>query len=229
MANLNSNYVGKQFSCPLCQSNLKFTRAPKSLLQKCPNCRKRLRLQEKKAAASKDKLLQEAIDSLVDWTEPEKKSPYNYRLDPALDRCEMPKANHWKFAQPWPEYTGDVVMENVEVFSSFSDASGALQARQSLVNGKFRRVTVFRTGQVEEIEVTGHWYDVHPFEHKVGILQRKVVRELNKNPLAKKFAARINTIQLAMHDDQPYYQLFIDLAIDTTPSTNRYRGTRRRF
>lgn len=220
MANTNSNFVGKKFSCPGCQSNLKFTRAPKSLLQKCPNCRRRLRLQEKQAAASDDELLKDAIDSLIDASEPVEK-PYNYRLDPALDQCVTVQPNIWEFDQPWPENAGEIVLENSEVVWNANALGGSLESRISLMNGKFRRVTVFRTGQVEEIEVTGHWYDVHPYEHKVGTLPRTVVRELNKMPHAKKFAARINTVQLVRQQEQPIYKLFIDLAIDTKPQRRR--------
>ena len=227
MANVNSNFVGKKFACPGCQSSLKFTRAPKSLLQKCPNCRRKLRLQEKHAAASQDDLLKDAIESLVDWDSPDE-NPYNYRRDPNLDNCDTTTPNIWKFSQPWPENTGELVLENTEVICSFQDANGAMQARELLMNGEFRRVTVFRTGQVEEIEVTGHWYDVHPFERKVGILPRKVVRELNLMPLAKKFTSRINTVHLTVEDDRPVFRLFIDLAIDTS-AAKKAKSLRRRF
>ena len=225
MANTNSSFVGKNFSCPGCQSNLKFTRAPKSLLQKCPNCRRKLRLQEKEAAASQDDLLKEAIDSLVDWEVTSKKA-YNYRVDPILDQCVCPEPNVWKFDQPWPKNTGEILLKNSEVVYYAADGSGSAKARELLMNGTFKRVTAFRTGQVEELEVTGHWYDVHPYERKVGVLPRKVVRELNLIPEAKKFAARINTIELVVEDAVPVYKLFIDLAIDTTPAK---RSSRRRI
>jgi hypothetical protein len=216
MANTNSNFVGKKFSCPGCQSKLKFTRTPKSVLQKCPNCRRRLRLQERQAAADQDELLKEAIESLIDWDAPEPKL-YNYRMDPALDQCDSSDSAIWTFDQPWPKNTGEIVLENTEVLLNKNDLSGPLRSREMMMNGKYKRVTAFRTGQVEEIEVSGHWFDVTPFEQKVGILPRSVVRQVNRIPDAKRFTARINNIRLSVEAGVSIYELFIDMAIDTTP------------
>ncbi len=170
-------------------------------------------MQDRAAAASKDELLKEAIESLVDWKEPEKKK-YDYRIDPRLDQVDATTPGLWIFDQPWPENVHEVVMEQIEVFVKPRDTSAIARCRKLMFGGLFRRVTVVRTGVVEQMEVTGHWWDHDPHHAKIGMLSRSVVRELNRNPRGKRFAARINRIQEATYNDQDCLALYIDLAID---------------
>lgn len=208
----NSSFLGKKFSCPSCRSQLKFRRPPKSLLQICPNCRRKLRLQEELAAVDQDELLKEAIELLVSSRTPKKR--YDYARDPELDRSQIGDGGVVTFDQPWPETAGEVVYQKAEVICTEFDFNRAASSRLAWMSGEFKRVSVFRTGQVEEIEVTGHWWDFEPHETKLGLLSRSVVRELNRNPLAKRFAARINCFQETTRNRQKYIELFIDLAVE---------------
>ncbi len=213
MSEPNSGFLGKKFSCPGCQSNLKFRRAPKSLLQTCPNCRRKLRLQEQAFEASKDDMLRMAIESLVDWNEPTSQA-YDYRTDPLLDRIVCSSENSWKFDQPWPSESHQLVFERAEVLFNPRDMRSITHNRQLFFDGKCRRVTVFRTGEVEQIQVSGHWWDFELHECKLGLLPRWVVRELNLIPKAKVFAARINCLEKTVRADNDFLDLFIDLAIE---------------
>lgn len=213
MSQQTSSYMGKKFSCPECQANLKFRRPPKRLLQTCPHCRRRLRLRDEEAAKAQDDLVREAIDLLVNSRQPAKKS-YDYTRDPLLDTVDNSEPGLWKFDQPWPESVEEVVIENAEVVCHRLDQERALTARKTLLNGKFKRVTVYRTGKVEQMEVTGHWWDHTHHESKLGLLERKIVRELNRRPLAKKFAARINHVDQIVRDRQDWLRFYVDLAID---------------
>ena len=165
--------------------------------------------------------MKEAIESLVGWKASEKKK-YDYRVDPQLDRVDASTPGRWVFDQPWPENIHDVVMERTEVLFNKRDAQAIARCRKLMFEGLFRRVTVFRTGEVEQIEVTGHWWDHEPHDAKVGMLARSVVRELNRNPRARRFAARINYMQEAMYHDQECLALYIDLAIDERPDWKKY-------
>lgn len=226
MSDRISQFLGQKFVCPQCQSKLKFLRPPTRQLLTCPNCRRKLRLQEQAAAASQDDQIKEAIDSLVSWKSTATKPAYNYEKDPMLDRVDTSSPGIWKFDQPWPNNVHQVVMEGTEVACIPSDIAGTAQARKQMLDGIFRRVTVFRTGQVEEMAVDGHWWDFESHEKKVGILSRPVVRELNRVLTAKRFAARINSIQQTTRDNQEYFELFIDLAIDDSPKQKPITGDR---
>lgn len=213
MSKQTSSIIGKKFSCPGCQSNLKFRRPPKRLLQTCPHCRRRLRLQDEAAAKAKDELVREAIELLVNSREPIEKK-YDYARDPLLDTVDNSSPGIWRFDQPWPQTIQEVIIENVEVVCHRIDDDRELQARKSLLNGTFKRVTVFRTGKVEQMAVTGHWWDHTHHQAKLGLLERKIVRELNRRPLAKKFAARINHVDQVVRDKKEWLQFYVDLAID---------------
>lgn len=211
MTDSQSRYIGKKFNCPSCQSSLKFSRPSSSMLYRCPSCRRKLRLQERQAAAEKDALVQQAIDALVDWQLPEKS--YDYRTDPDLDRVVESHPGVLIFDQPWPARVGDIVLEAAEVICNPSDVNGAVLSRKELACGEFRRVTIYRTGQVEEMAVNGHWLKITPQEHKVGVLPRKVVRELNRLTSVKKFAARINSMKISRDSSDALVELYIDVAV----------------
>ncbi len=213
MSDQDSKYLGRKYSCPGCQSKLKFTRPPTSQLLSCPNCRRRLKLQNYAAAASKDEMLKEAIKALVESKVPDVE-PYDYRKDLRLDHVDCSTAGVWKFDQPWPESVHEVVVESAEVLFNPLDTCGVVRARRLLLDGKFRRVTVFRTGQVEEIQVNGHWWDIDLHEGKLGLLSREVVRKLNQRIVARQFAARINRMQQVTRQGQEFLELFVDVAID---------------
>lgn len=192
-------------------------------MQTCPNCRKVLRLHERNAAASKDEALKEALDSLLDWNPPEPRK-YEYGEDPQLDLIDDSNPGIWKFNQPWPENVHQVVVEHAEVSLNPYDIDGSVKPRFRLLDGYHRRVTIFRTGEVEEIAVTGHWWDsreLKPHECHMGVLPRAVVRELNLIPSTPVFAARINSLQKISHKSQDILELFIDIAIDETPVKNK--------
>lgn len=216
MSDRVSQYLGKKFACPGCQAHLKLRRPPTRQLLTCPNCRRKLRLQEQAATESKDDLFKEAIESLVAWRGPDNE-PYNYRKDPRLDRVDTSRPGVWKFDQPWPEHVHQMVIERAEVLFNPFEVDGTVRSRQLLLDGSFRRVTVIRTGEVEEMEVTGHWWDFEPHENKLGLLPRSVVRELNRIVTAKRFAARINCLQQNIHENQEVLELFVDVAIDESP------------
>ena len=114
MSDQVSQYLGKNFACPECQARLKFRRPPTKQLLTCPNCRRKLRLQEKAAAPSHDELMREAIDALVSWKPPDDK-PYSYGQDPRLDRIDNSRQGIWKFDQPWRQDAQQVVVERAEV------------------------------------------------------------------------------------------------------------------
>ena len=63
------------------------------------------------------------------------------------------------------------------------------------------------------MEVTGYWWDYQPRAGGLGVLPRRVVRELNRIVTARHFVARINCIQKAILDDQEILELFVDVAI----------------
>jgi hypothetical protein len=219
MSNRDTRVFGQKYACPGCHSLLKFRQPPKSALHTCPHCRRILKLQERKAAASEDDLLKEALDSLLSWN-PEDKPVYEYARDPRLDELDDSRPGLWTFRQPWPEHVHQVVMERTKVAIDPSDPSGCLQHRRCLLKGYHRRVTVYRTGEVEEIAVTGHWWERRDQMHhecRLGILPRKVVRELNRIPSTPVFAARINCLQKSELQGYPVLDLFIDLAVDETP------------
>ena len=211
MSDSGSGHLGKKFSCPGCQSNLKFTRPPSSQLYRCPSCRRKLRFQERRAAAEKDDLIKQAIDALVDWRLPEKS--YDYRMDPNLDVIDKSEPGIWKFAQPWPNEIKDIVFEAAEVVCNPADENGAVLSRRELLVGDYRRVSIYRTGQVEEIGVNGHWFNVRPHERKVGVLPRAVVRELNRMTTVKRFTARIHSIRVPREPVKGLVELYIDVAI----------------
>jgi hypothetical protein len=216
MSDRVSKYLGKKYACPGCQAHLRFRRPPKKSLLTCPNCRRKLKLQEQAAHANRDELFQEAIESLVTW-KPAVVKPYNYILDPLLDRVDSSVPGVWKFDQPWPEHVLQIAIERAEVLFYATDIQGTVRSRQQLLDGSFRRVTVERTGEVEEMEVTGHWYDVEPHSTNLGLLSRQTVRQLNRIVTAKKFAARINCVQQAIQDDRNVLELFVDLAVQEPP------------
>ena len=214
MTESGSSYLGKKFSCPGCQSNLKFSRPPSSMLYRCPSCRRKLRFQERKAAAEKDVLVKQAIDALVDWQRPEES--YDYRIDPKLDSIVESTPGILKFDQPWPNEVKDIVLEATEVVCSPHDTNGTVLSRKEMLAGEFRRVTIYRTGQVEEMGVNGHWIKVGHQERKVGVLPRKIVRELNRLTSVKRFAARINSMKMSEGTDSGFVELFIDVAVVET-------------
>ena len=216
MADRVSSYLGKKYACPGCHANLKFRRPPTKTLLTCPSCRRKLKLQEQKAVASRDELVREAIDSLVSWRKPEKRR-YEYRLDPKLNNVDSSTPGLWKFDQPWPEHVREIAIERAEVLVFPFDEMGTYQSRTHLVIDKFPRVTVERTGEVEEMEVTAHWYDLEPHDTKVGLLSRQVVRDLNRIVTAKHFAARINCLQQVVREKQPVLELYIDVAVQELP------------
>lgn len=211
MSNSGSSFLGKKFSCPGCHSKLKFSRPPSSLLYRCPSCRRKLRFQERKAAAEEDDLIKQAIEALVDWKVPD--SSYDYRRDPKLDETDSSQPGYWKFNQPWPCHIFDIVLEGTEVFCNPLDTEGAVRARREMLDGEFRRVSIYRTGQVEEMAVNGHWWQVKLQERKVGILPRAVVRDLNRLTHVKRFTARINSMQLTHRPEGEFVKLFIDVAV----------------
>ena len=220
MSENHSQYLGKKYSCPGCHRQLKFRRPPTTLLQTCPNCRRKLRLQDREAAANDDALLREAIDSLVKWQKPEDK-PYEYRRDPKLDVMTEQKNGVFQFKQPWPESAGEVVYENAEVLFNHEDSYGTVLARKALFEGEFRRVSVVRTGQVEEMAVIGHWWGLEPHQAKVGFLPRSIVRALNRVVTAKNFAAIIDRIERTTIASKRHLNFFINLAIDKTPGKSK--------
>ncbi len=213
MSDQNTTYIGKKFACPGCRSNLKFRRPPKSLLYTCPSCRKKLRLQDEAAAAAKDEMVKMAIESLVNSREAIEK-PYDYTRDPKLDTVENPQPGVWLFEQPWPKSVDEIVVENAEVICHPMDEDRAMGSRKIFLEGKFRRVTVFRTGQVEQMQVSGHWWDFEPRESKLGLLSRSIVRQINKHPLAKQFAARVNHVNRLIRDHKERFEFYVDIAID---------------
>lgn len=228
MSSLNSSYVGKKFACPGCQSNLKFRRPPKTLLQTCPHCRRKLRLQDEAAAAAKDDLVRMAIESLVNSREPVEK-PYDYARDPLLDTVDDSMPGIWKFDQPWPQTVDEILIENAEVVCHPLDEQRAMQSRKMFLGGKYKRVTVFRTGQVEQMQVSGHWWDHQPHEMKLGLLARSIVRELNRRPLAKQFVARVNHVNRVLCDKKEIFEMFVDVALDNPEATKKApanKGTR---
>lgn len=161
--------------------------------------------------------MRQAIESLVRWKAPEGR-PYDYHRDPRLDRVDDSSPGIWRFDQPWPEYVNHVVVECAEVVFNPTDMLNTYQSRQALLGQTYRRVTVARNGEVEGMDVTGHWWDFRrPYESKVGMLSRSVVRKLNSVVTAKRFAARINSIQKCIVQDREFLELYIDLAIDETP------------
>ena len=214
MSESGSSYLGKKFSCPGCHSSLKFKRPPSSLLYRCPSCRRKLRFQERKAAAEEDDLIKQAIEALVDWKVPEK--TYDYRRDPKLDLLVEGEPGVLQFDQPWPCPIQEIVLEATEVVCNPLDTKGTIHSRQEMLDGEFRRVTIFRTGQVEEMAVNGHWWQVRLQERKVGILPRAVVRELNRMTKVKKFAARIHSMKPTTTDSGNLVELFIDVAVVET-------------
>jgi len=221
----HSQYLGKKYSCPGCHRQLKFRRPPTTLLQTCPNCRRKLRLQDREAAASNDELLREAIDSLIKWEEPTDE-PYEYRRDPKLDVITELDGGIFQFNQPWPEVAGEVVYENAEVLFNHEDSYGSVLARKAMFEGQFRRVTVVRTGQVEEMAVMGHWWGPEHHEAKIGLLERSVVRILNRIVTAKNFVAIINRIERTTIASKRHLNFFVNLAIDTTPGKSKPLKTR---
>lgn len=216
MSDQVSQYLGKKYACPECQARLKFRRPPTKQLLTCPNCRRKLRLQDRATAPSQDELIREAIESLVSWKPPDKR-PYVYSQDPRLDRVESPRRGVWKFDQPWPDNIKQVVVERTKVLFYPANVDGTDQSRRLLLDGSFRRVTVAHTRNVEEMEVTGNWWDYQPRESNLGVLARSVVRELNRIVTAKHFAARINCIRKGVHENREVLELFIDLAIQESP------------
>ena len=227
MAENPSKYLGKKYACPGCHSQLKFRRAPTRLLQTCPNCRRKIRLRDRESAANQDELLREAIDSLVQWKEPDD-VPYDYRRDPKLDCAKETESGIWKFDQPWPEEAGDVVHEDAEVLFNPEDTYGTVLARKALFEGEFRRVTAVRTGQVEEMQIVGHWWsEVQPHEAKIGLLERVVVRGLNRIVTAKNFITRINRVQRKIIEQKKHLEFFVDLAIDTRKPESKSNSRRR--
>jgi uncharacterized protein YbaR (Trm112 family) len=212
MSDQISKYLGKKFSCPECEAQLKFRRPPTKQLLTCPNCRRKLRLHEKAAAPSHEDLLREAIESLVAWKPPDVQ-PYDYSLDPRLDQVDSSIPGIWKFDQPWPDGAREIVIERTEVLYYPDDNEHTDRLRRLLLDGTFRRVSVDRTRNVEEMEITGYWWDYQPREGKLGVLARSVVRQLNRIVTAKHFAARINCLQEAIRDDEEILELFVDVAI----------------
>lgn len=223
MSDNQSRYLGKKYSCPGCNSQLKFRRAPTTLLQTCPNCRRKLRLQDREAAANDDELLRAAIDSLVSWKEPDDQ-PYDYRRDPKLDLANETEPGIFKFDQPWPESAGDIVFQDAEVLFNPEDTYGTVLARKALFEGQFRRVTAVRTGQVEEMAVIGHWWGLESHQAKIGLLARSVVRELNRILTAKNFAAVINRVEKTTIASKRHLNFYVDLAVDTTPGKGAKKG-----
>ena len=184
------------------------------MLYRCPSCRRKLRFQERQAAAEKDVLVKQAIDALVNSQRAEES--YDYRIDPKLDSIVEAKPGILKFDQPWPDKVEDVVLEATEVVCNTHDTHGALLSRKELLRGEFRRVTIYRTGQVEEMGVNGHWVKVAHQERKVGVLPRKIVRELNRMTSVKRFAARINSMKWSGGVEDGLVELFIDVAVAET-------------
>ncbi len=230
MSNRDSRVFGQKYSCPGCNSLLKFRRPPRTLVQTCPNCRRILRLREKAAESKKDDQLKEALDALAEWTEPDE-TPYQYYADPKLDEMDKSTPGIWKFDQPWPPDTQQIVAENVEVIFNPLDVQANMRWRVRLLKGFHRRVTIHRTGEVEEIEVDGLWWDGHngqPQERKLGLLSRAQVRELNRLTYAKNFASRINQLRKTIRDNQAILELYIDIAIAPAPDpqSRRYRPIR---
>lgn len=212
MSDQVSKYLGKNFSCPECEAKLKFRRPPTKQLLTCPNCRRKLRLHERAAAPSHEELMREAIEALVSWKPPDDR-PYEYSQDPRLDRVDYSRPGVWKFDQPWSEDAREVVIERTEVLFYAEGREGTDRLRRLLLDGTLRRVTVDRTRNVEEMEITGYWWDYQPREGKLGVLSRTVVRQLNRIVTAKTFAVRINCIQEAVRDDLEILELFVDVAI----------------
>lgn len=230
MSDRDVRVFGKKYACPGCHSILKFRRPPRSLFQTCPHCRRMLRIQERAAAASHDDEIRDAIDSLTDWDVPEQ-PVYDYHRDPQLDNIDESVPNIWKFDQPWPEHVGKIVGENIEVTVNPFDAEGVARTRLNLLDGIHRRVTVYRTGEVEEMAVDGHWWNDEygePQEQRLGILTRAVVRDLNRIHNARQFVARINNLKRTVRQDLEILDLFIDLAIDEKPLPQTRQQRRRR-
>ena len=219
MSTHHAKAFGQKYSCPGCQALLKFRRPPTRSLQSCPNCRRTIRLHEKAAAGNRDADIKRAIEELADWDVPETPR-YSYSRDPLLDQIDDSQPHVWTFNQPWPENTGEVVADRVEVIVNTEDLESIAQFRFGLLDGIHRRVTVQRTGEVEEIAVDGHWWadeNGEPLEHRLGILSRSVVRELNRIPHARRFASRINCLVLGTIEGHEVPKLFVDLAIDESP------------
>ncbi len=160
--------------------------------------------------------MREAIAALVSWKPPDTQ-PYEYSQDPRLDRVDHSQPGVWKFDQPWREDVREVVIERAEVFFYPDNVRGTDRLRRLMLEGTLRRVTLDRTRNVEEMEITGYWWDYQPREGKLGVLSRSVVRQLNRILTAKYFAVRINCIQEAVRDDQQILELFVDVAIQAPP------------
>ena len=113
-----------------------------------------------------------------------------------------------------------MIAKNIEVAFNPHDVTGSARTRFELLDGIHRRVTVHRTGEVEEIAVEGHWWNDEfgePREQRLGLLSRAIVRELNRLHAARHFAARINRLRRALFRNCEILELFIDLAIDESP------------
>ena len=215
MAKRDSIVFGRKYSCPGCNSQLKFKRPPTKSVYNCPNCRRLLRLREKQKAAGSDDALNAAIGSLLD---DESSRSADYEHDRRLDRLkESRQQGTLLFDQPWPGSIAAVVLEAAEVVLNQFDFEAIALARQKMFDGFLRRVTVYRTGEVEDYAVTGHWRNrsgAAPEHAHVGKLPRSVGRQLNKYGAQRIIEARINRMSKSGDvQGNRFVKLFIDLAV----------------
>ena len=214
MSNSSARQVGKRFSCPGCDALLKFKRLPTRLVQTCPNCRRLLRIQDKISSAGENRDLQAAIDEFVS-RETLHVREIEYEEDPRLDQITTTESGVLQFNQPWPPGFDQVLLEQLEVLPNPHNLEGNTDKRQRLLSGFHRRVSMERTGEVEEIAIIGHWrdhQDGRANEGVLGTLARKIVRQLNKLPIDTVYAARINSAQWTIDDDKEFVEMFVDVA-----------------
>ena len=187
-----------------------------------------LRLRDNIAAADGDNDIQSAIDEFVSRESPEPVQ-VEYEEDPRLDTYTKTESGVVRFEQPWPDGTGELLLECTEVAHYPFNLEGNMLERTRLLDGIHRRVTLERTGEVEDIAVVGHWRTAkfQPLESGIiGCLPRPVVRQLDREHLFATYAGRIHSAQRAVVDNQAIFQVFIDVAIE---SEDRRRKRKKYF
>ncbi len=196
---------------------MRFKRIPTRLVQTCPNCRRLLRLQDKMSVAEGDQL-QLIIDEFV--SRDRLQAPHiAYADDPRLDQVTTTEDGVLHFQQPWPEGFTDVLYEHTEVELNPHNEPGNITQRQHLLRGYLRRVTVERTGEIEQMTIIGHWrdrQDDRENEGVVGLLPRKIVRELNRLPYSTLYAAKINSAVWVRDHERDLIELYVDVARSPT-------------
>ena len=213
-----------KISCPGCDALLKFKRIPTRLVQPCPNCRRLLRLQDMMSVAQQGDDLQSVIDDFVS-REPTHHAPtQSYEEDPRLDETVAKAPGILQFNQPWPDNFHHILYNKVNVVANPFNLEGNMFRRQQLLKGYHRRVTVVRTGEVEEMVVVGHWHDRNDDgvnDGVIGTLPRTMVRELNRLPIETEYSARINYVQWRREGKTQLLDIYVDVAKNKVDAPRR--------